>query len=174
MSLESGCAGPEAPCAPCGPEEGPDGGGCCCHSRFAHEEPVARVCHCTATLDSKKSHESLLSSDSSLSPYSIQMVTEDPVVYYNYSIIGTFTVNLKVVAEWEQTTLDAGKGIVQKIGDFSASLKLQGGSWGAGAGGVLLISWPHWPLVKGTRHSGLCFSILGREETPEPICPWLW
>ncbi|XP_024432858.2 transmembrane protein 130 isoform X1 [Desmodus rotundus] len=54
-----------------------------------------------------------------------QMVTEDPVVYYNYSIIGTFTVNLKVVAEWEQTTLDAGKGIVQKTGDFSASLKLQ-------------------------------------------------
>uniref|UniRef100_A0A8C8XBZ2 Transmembrane protein 130 n=2 Tax=Felidae TaxID=9681 RepID=A0A8C8XBZ2_PANLE len=54
-----------------------------------------------------------------------QMVTEDAVVYYNYSIIGTFTVKLKVVAEWEQATQDAGKGIVQKTGDFSASLKLQ-------------------------------------------------
>lgn len=62
------------------------------------------------------------------------MVTEDAVVYYNYSIIGTFTVKLKVVAEWEQATQDAGKGIVQKTGDFSASLKLQGGSLGAGAG----------------------------------------
>ncbi|XP_047693412.1 transmembrane protein 130 isoform X3 [Prionailurus viverrinus] len=56
---------------------------------------------------------------------STQMVTEDAVVYYNYSIIGTFTVKLKVVAEWEQATQDAGKGIVQKTGDFSASLKLQ-------------------------------------------------
>ncbi|XP_054434281.1 transmembrane protein 130 [Pteronotus mesoamericanus] len=54
-----------------------------------------------------------------------QMVTEDPVVYYNYSLIGTFTVKLKVVAEWEQTTPDAGKGVMQKTGDFSASLKLQ-------------------------------------------------
>ncbi|XP_004599340.2 transmembrane protein 130 [Ochotona princeps] len=53
------------------------------------------------------------------------MVTEDPVVYYNYSIIGTFTVKLNVVAEWEQARLDATKGIVQKTGDFSASLKLQ-------------------------------------------------
>lgn len=55
------------------------------------------------------------------------MVTEDPVVYYNYSIIGTFTVKLNVVAEWEQARLDATKGIVQKTGDFSTSLKLQGG-----------------------------------------------
>ncbi|KAK2495017.1 hypothetical protein MC885_001367 [Smutsia gigantea] len=54
-----------------------------------------------------------------------QMVTDDAVVYYNYSIIGTFTVQLKVVAEWEQATVDAGKGTVQKTGDFSASLKLQ-------------------------------------------------
>ncbi|KAM7140461.1 transmembrane protein 130 [Molossus nigricans] len=53
------------------------------------------------------------------------LVTEDSTVYYNYSIIGTVTVKLKVVAEWEQTTLGAGKGIVQKEGDFSASLKLQ-------------------------------------------------
>ncbi|XP_036990700.2 transmembrane protein 130 isoform X2 [Artibeus jamaicensis] len=54
-----------------------------------------------------------------------QMVTEDPVVYYNYSIIGTFTVKLQVVAEWEQNTLHAGKGVAQKTGDFSALLKLQ-------------------------------------------------
>ncbi|XP_058141777.1 transmembrane protein 130 isoform X2 [Dasypus novemcinctus] len=54
-----------------------------------------------------------------------QMVTEDPMVYYNYSIIGTFTVKLKVVAEWEQAEANAAKGVVQKTGDFSASLKLQ-------------------------------------------------
>lgn len=54
-----------------------------------------------------------------------QMVTEDSMVYYNYSIIGTFTAKLKVVAEWEQTAPDAGKGVAQKTGDFSASLKLQ-------------------------------------------------
>ncbi|KAF6083323.1 transmembrane protein 130 [Phyllostomus discolor] len=54
-----------------------------------------------------------------------QMVTEDPVVYYNYSIIGTFTVRLHVVAEWEQATLPTGKGVVQKTGAFSTSLKLQ-------------------------------------------------
>ena len=84
---------------------------------------------------SSKSHESLLSSLSSLSPYSTLLVTDDPMVYYNYLIVGTFTVKLKVVAEWEQATLDAGKGIMQKTGDFSASLKLQGGSLGtAGAG----------------------------------------
>lgn len=65
------------------------------------------------------------------------MVTKDAMVYYNYSIIGTFTVKLKVVAEWEQATQNAGKGIMQKTGDFSASLKLQGGfpgrpaPWGA-------------------------------------------
>ncbi|XP_076996735.1 transmembrane protein 130 [Tamandua tetradactyla] len=53
-----------------------------------------------------------------------QMVTEDAMVYYNYSIIGTFTVKLKVVAEWEQVEAPT-KGIVQKTGDFSASLKLQ-------------------------------------------------
>lgn len=53
-----------------------------------------------------------------------QMVTRDPMVYYNYPTIGNFTVTLKVVAEWEQATLDAGKGITQKTGDFSASLKL--------------------------------------------------
>lgn len=55
------------------------------------------------------------------------MVTEDSVVYYNYSIIGTFTVKLKVVAEWEEVKPDATKGVMQKTGDFSASLKLQGG-----------------------------------------------
>ncbi|XP_075384682.1 transmembrane protein 130 isoform X2 [Tenrec ecaudatus] len=56
-----------------------------------------------------------------------QMVTEDPVVYYNYSIMGTFTVKLKVVAEWEEAEAKPGavKGVVQKTGDFSASLKLQ-------------------------------------------------
>ncbi|XP_012614888.1 transmembrane protein 130 isoform X1 [Microcebus murinus] len=54
-----------------------------------------------------------------------QMVTEDSVVYYNYSIIGTFTVKLKVVAEWEQAEPDAVKGVMQKTGDFSASLRLQ-------------------------------------------------
>lgn len=46
------------------------------------------------------------------------------MVYYNYPTIGNFTVKLKVVAEWEQATLDAGKSITQKTGDFSASLKL--------------------------------------------------
>lgn len=61
-------------------------------------------------------------------------MTGDSTVYYNYSIIGAVTVKLKVVAEWEQTTLDAGKGIVQKKGDFSASLKLQGRSPRVGAG----------------------------------------
>ncbi|PNJ12087.1 TMEM130 isoform 1 [Pongo abelii] len=54
-----------------------------------------------------------------------QMVTEDSVVYYNYSIIGTFTVKLKVVAEWEEVKPDATKAVMQKTGDFSASLKLQ-------------------------------------------------
>ncbi|KAM6155354.1 transmembrane protein 130 isoform 1-T1 [Rhynchocyon petersi] len=54
-----------------------------------------------------------------------QMVTEDPVVYYNYSIIGTFTVKVKVVAEWEQVKPDVSRGVTQKTGDFSASLKLQ-------------------------------------------------
>lgn len=91
---------------------------------------MAWVCHWAATLDSEKSHESLLSSDSSLSPCSTQMVTEDPVVYYNYSIIGTITVRLQVVAEWEQPALQAGKGVMQKTGDFSTSLRLQGGSQG--------------------------------------------
>ncbi|XP_006859811.1 PREDICTED: transmembrane protein 130 [Chrysochloris asiatica] len=54
-----------------------------------------------------------------------QMVTEDPEVYYNYSIIGTCTVKLKVVAEWEQMKPGAGKGVMQKTGDFSTLLKLQ-------------------------------------------------
>jgi hypothetical protein len=54
------------------------------------------------------------------------MVTEDSMVYYNYSITGAFIVKVKVVAEWEQTQVDASKGIMQKTGDFSASLKLQG------------------------------------------------
>ncbi|XP_016010711.2 transmembrane protein 130 isoform X1 [Rousettus aegyptiacus] len=55
-----------------------------------------------------------------------QMITEDSVVYYNYSIIGAATVKLRVVAEWEQATLGAaGKGVAQKTGDFSTSLKLQ-------------------------------------------------
>uniref|UniRef100_A0A2I2Z904 Transmembrane protein 130 n=1 Tax=Gorilla gorilla gorilla TaxID=9595 RepID=A0A2I2Z904_GORGO len=56
-----------------------------------------------------------------------QMVTEDSVIYYNYSIIGTFTVKLKVVAEWEEVEPDATRAVKQKTGDFSASLKLQGG-----------------------------------------------
>ncbi|XP_049760504.1 transmembrane protein 130 isoform X2 [Elephas maximus indicus] len=54
-----------------------------------------------------------------------QMVTEDPVIYYNYSIIGTFTMKLKVVAEWELVKPDAEKSVMQKTGDFSALLKLQ-------------------------------------------------
>ena len=41
---------------------------------------------------------------------------------------------VKVVAGWEQVTPDTGKGILQKTGDFSASLKLQGESRGAGVG----------------------------------------
>lgn len=54
-------------------------------------------------------------------------MTDNSVVYYNYSVIGTFTVKLKVVAEWEETKPDGtSKGIVQRTGDFSASLKLQG------------------------------------------------
>lgn len=53
-----------------------------------------------------------------------QMVTGDPTVYYNYPTIGNVTVKLKVVAEREQATLGAGKGIAQKTGDYSASLKL--------------------------------------------------
>lgn len=36
--------------------------------------------------------------------------------------------NVRVVAEWEQTKPDATKGIVQKSGDFSASLSLRGRS----------------------------------------------
>ncbi|KAM4820579.1 transmembrane protein 130 isoform 2-T2 [Thomomys bottae] len=54
-----------------------------------------------------------------------QMVTEDGVVYYNYSVMGAFTVKLKVVAEWEQAQPDGTKAIMQKTGDFAASLKLQ-------------------------------------------------
>uniref|UniRef100_A0A8D1KMF6 Transmembrane protein 130 n=1 Tax=Sus scrofa TaxID=9823 RepID=A0A8D1KMF6_PIG len=54
-----------------------------------------------------------------------QLVTNDATVYYNYSIIGTFTIKVKVVAQWEQAMPDAGKGTMQKTGDFSASLKLQ-------------------------------------------------
>lgn len=60
------------------------------------------------------------------------MVTGDPTVYYNYPTIGNVTVKLKVVAEREQATLGAGKGIAQKTGDYSASLKLHGGSPGRG------------------------------------------
>ncbi|XP_048223611.1 transmembrane protein 130 [Perognathus longimembris pacificus] len=54
-----------------------------------------------------------------------QMVTEDGVVYYNYPVMGDFTVRLKVVAEWEQAQPDGTKAIMQKTGDFTASLKLQ-------------------------------------------------
>lgn len=95
------------------------------------------------------------------------MVTEDPTVYYKRSIMGTFTVKLKVVATWEQAAPAAGKGLVQKTGHFSDSMKLQGGSRGLGVGGwgagsVLLILWPHGPLAPGTRHGA---------ETPKP---WLW
>ena len=88
------------------------------------------------TADPKKSRGSLLSSLPSPTPYSTQMVTRDGTVYYNYSIIGSFTVKVKVVAGWEQVTPDAGKGILQKTGDFSASLKLQGESRGVGVGWV--------------------------------------
>ncbi|XP_012878922.1 PREDICTED: transmembrane protein 130 isoform X2 [Dipodomys ordii] len=54
-----------------------------------------------------------------------QMVTEDGVVYYNYSVMGAFTVKLKVIAEWEQAQPDGSKVVMQKTGDFAASLKLQ-------------------------------------------------
>ncbi|KAH0511868.1 Transmembrane protein 130 [Microtus ochrogaster] len=53
------------------------------------------------------------------------LITDNPVAYYNYSNAGTFTVKVRVVAEWEQTKPDATKGIVQKSGDFSASLRLR-------------------------------------------------
>ncbi|XP_008822249.1 transmembrane protein 130 isoform X2 [Nannospalax galili] len=53
------------------------------------------------------------------------MVTNNSEVYYKYSMIGAFVVKLKVVAEWEQTEPDTTKRIMQKTGDFSASLKLQ-------------------------------------------------
>ncbi|CAO2630536.1 Transmembrane protein 130 [Lemmus lemmus] len=53
------------------------------------------------------------------------LITDNPVAYYNYSNAGTFKVNVRVVAEWEQTKPDATKGIVQKSGDFSASLRLR-------------------------------------------------
>lgn len=56
------------------------------------------------------------------------LITDNPVAYYNYSNAGTFTVKVRVVAEWEQTKPDATKGIVQKSGDFSASLRLRGRS----------------------------------------------
>ncbi|XP_052610393.1 transmembrane protein 130 [Peromyscus californicus insignis] len=53
------------------------------------------------------------------------LITDTPVAYYNYSSVGTFTVKVRVVAEWEQTKPDAAKGTVQRSGDFSASLKLR-------------------------------------------------
>ncbi|XP_021110435.1 transmembrane protein 130 isoform X3 [Heterocephalus glaber] len=54
------------------------------------------------------------------------LATDSSVVYYNYSIIGTFTVKLEVVAQWEEAKPDGTmKGIVQKTGDFSTLLKLQ-------------------------------------------------
>lgn len=105
------------------------------------------------------------------------MVTEDSTVYYNRSIMGTFTVKLKVVAEWEQAAPAAEKGIVQKTGHFSGSLKLQGGSRGVGDGGwgagsVLLVPRrPHRPLVPGTRRSGRGLSLAHGEETPKPALP---
>lgn len=86
------------------------------------------------TADPKKSRGSLPSSLPSPPSYSTQMVTRDGTVYYNYSIIGSLTVKVKVVAGWEQVTSDAGRGILQKTGDFSASLRLQGESRGVGVG----------------------------------------
>ena len=56
------------------------------------------------------------------------MITDNPVVYYNYSSPGTFTVKVRVVAEWEQIKPDTTKGTIQKTGDFSASLDLRGRS----------------------------------------------
>uniref|UniRef100_A0ABK0M060 Transmembrane protein 130 n=2 Tax=Rattus norvegicus TaxID=10116 RepID=A0ABK0M060_RAT len=53
------------------------------------------------------------------------LITDNSVVYYNYSSPGTFTVKVRVVAEWEQTKLDTTKGIIQKTGDFSTSLRLR-------------------------------------------------
>lgn len=124
--------------------------------------------------DSEKPHESPVPS---LSPYSTQMITEDSVVYYNYSIIGAATVKLRVVAEWEQATLGAaGKGVAQKTGDFSTSLKLQGGCRGAGLAQVECFLFPPscWLLVGGTKHRGLCPRVLHGEGTQNPVSPWLW
>ncbi|XP_028914444.1 transmembrane protein 130 [Ornithorhynchus anatinus] len=54
-----------------------------------------------------------------------QLVTEDSFVYYNYSTAGTCTVHLKVVAEWKQLKKSPDeKGLVQKTGEFTASLEL--------------------------------------------------
>lgn len=115
----------------CPPRAPACSGGCHCDDRFAHEVSVAeRVTIQPPTPNSKKPRESLPSPVSSPSPYSTQMITEDSVVYYNYSITGTVTVKLRVVAEWERATPDAGKGVAQRTGDFSTSLKLQGGSLG--------------------------------------------
>lgn len=124
--------------------------------------------------DSEKPRESPVPS---LSPYSTQMITEDSVVYYNYSIIGAATVKLRVVAEWEQATLGAaGKGVAQKTGDFSTSLKLQGGCRGAGLAQVECFLFPPscWLLVGGTKHRGLCPRVLHGDGTQNPVSPWLW
>ncbi|XP_032742632.1 transmembrane protein 130 [Rattus rattus] len=53
------------------------------------------------------------------------LITDNSVVYYNYSSPGTFTVKVRVVAEWEQIKPDTTKGIIQKTGDFSTSLRLR-------------------------------------------------
>lgn len=58
------------------------------------------------------------------------MVTPNSTVYYKRSIMGSFTVKVTVLAEWEEAE---GKGIMQKTGDFTGTMKLQGGSrrgWG--------------------------------------------
>lgn len=53
-----------------------------------------------------------------------QMLTEESVVYYNYSTAGTFHVKLEVVAEWAQDNPGANRSTVQKTGDFTAVLHL--------------------------------------------------
>ncbi|XP_052024571.1 transmembrane protein 130 [Apodemus sylvaticus] len=53
------------------------------------------------------------------------LITDNSVVYYNYSSPGTFTVKVRVVAEWEEIKPDTTKGTIQKTGDFSASLNLR-------------------------------------------------
>lgn len=94
------------------------------------------------------------------------MVTPNSTVYYKRSIMGSFTVKVTVLAEWEEAE---GKGIMQKTGDFTGTMKLQGGSrgrgvcvWRAGCRFSAAGSPAAGPLVQGTRHGGLCLCLAPR------------